>query len=199
MLFKNVNQNLMTENVKTPRLGVVPQVDMSGDLPRKPKYTVDSWFVIGRVEDAGHKLNYLFHIMAMEMPIPVPQIAKKWQVCYSIMDETTGYYNSGDHIYSDKEVTADTDRLNIQMPNAIIAGTWDNMRIYLKEEQFEIDTRTSAVHYPVFTRGSAVFDLFGMLIHQYSIPYMKTDYFAPAVPPIRSWIPLIRTKDTAQI
>ena len=28
---------------------------------------------------------------------------------------------------------------------------------------------------------------------------VNDDYFAPAVPPIRSWIPLIRTKDTAQI
>lgn len=174
MLFPNVNENLMTKNVETPRLGVAPQVALSGDLPRKPDYTVDSWFVIGRVEEAGHKLNYLFHIMAMEMPIPIPQMGKKWQVAYSIMDESTGYYHSGDHIYADKEVSADPNHFDIKMPNAAMSGSWDNMKIWLKEDEFEIDTRTTAIHYPIFTRGAAVFDLFGMVIHQYSVPYMKT-------------------------
>lgn len=101
-MYKNINQNLMTENVKTPRLGVAPQVALSDDLPRKTKYTVDSWFVIGRVEEGGHKLNYLFHIMAMEMPIPIKPLSKKWQVAYSIIDEITGFYYSGDKIYGDK-------------------------------------------------------------------------------------------------
>ncbi len=174
MLFNNVNQNLMTQNVKEPRLGVAPQVDLSGDLPRKPDYTVDSWFVIGRVETEGKKFNYLFHIMAMEMPLPIPQMANKWQVAYSIMDEDTGYYCSGDHIYSDKEVKADTQNFRIEMPNALMEGTWDKMKIHLKEDEFEIDTEASAIHYPVFTRGSSIFDLFGMVIHQYSVPYMKT-------------------------
>lgn len=173
-MFEHINQNLMTENVKTPRLGVAPQVDLEGDLPRKPDYTVDSFFVIGRVEAEGHKLNYLFHIMAMEMPIPIPAAAKKWQVAYSVMDENDGYYVSGDHIYTDKEVTAATDHFSLKMPGARMEGTWDKMEIYLKEKDFEINTTASAVHYPVFTRGASVFDLFGMVIHQFSVPYMKT-------------------------
>ena len=76
-MYKNINQNLMTENVKTPRLGVAPQVALSDDLPRKTKYTVDSWFVL-------------------------KPLSKKWQVAYSIIDETTGFYYSGDKIYGDK-------------------------------------------------------------------------------------------------
>lgn len=173
-MYENLNQNLMTENVKQPRLGVAPQVELSGDLPRKPDYTVDSWFVIGRVEAEGHKLNYLFHIMAMKMPIPIPNIGKRWQVAYSIMDETTGFYHSGDHIYGEKEVTADSEHFKLKFQNANMSGTWDKMKIYLKEEEFEIDTEASAIHYPLFTRGASVFDLFGMVIHQYSVPYMKT-------------------------
>lgn len=173
-MYNNINPNLMTENVKTPRLGVAPQVDLTGDLPRKPGYTVDSWFVIGRVETEGQKLNYLFHIMAMEMPIPIKPLGKKWQVAYSIMNETTGYYTSGDEIYMDKDVKADTNHFELDMPNAHMSGDWDKMKIYLKTEAFEIDTTATAIHYPVFTRGSAVFDLFGMVIHQYSVPYMKT-------------------------
>ncbi|ETY74278.1 hypothetical protein LFAB_08335 [Lactiplantibacillus fabifermentans T30PCM01] len=174
MLYPNINQNLMTQNARTPRLGVVPQVDINNDLPRKPNYTVDSFFVIGRVEENGHKLNYLLHIMAMHMPIPISRLAQKWQVCFSILDESTNYYVSGDHIYTGDQVEATTDHFSIKAPNCEMSGTWDNMKIWLKETDFEIDTQAAAVHYPVFTRGSAVFDLFGMVVHQFSVPYMKT-------------------------
>jgi predicted secreted hydrolase len=174
MLYPKVNQGLMTENVKTPRLGVVPQVDLEKDLPRKPDYSVDSFFVIGRVEQGGHKLNYLFHIMAMTMPIPIPKIAKKWQVAFSVMDENTGFYTSGDHIYTDDQVEVGADTFSIKAPSCEMSGNWDKMRIWLKEKDFEIDTYTSAIHYPIFTRGSAVFDLFGMVVHQFSVPFMKT-------------------------
>ncbi|MCD8051809.1 MAG: hypothetical protein LUE89_09045 [Clostridiales bacterium] len=173
-MYENLNLNLMTENVKGERLGVVPQVDLCGDLPRKPDYTIDSWFVIGRVEEAGHKINYLFHIMAMHPPIPVERIAKKWQVCFSVMDETTGYYHAGDHFYGEKEIQAEENYFSLKCPNAEMSGDWDKMKIYLKEKEFVIDTEATAIHYPVFTRGSSVFDVFGMVVHQMSIPYMKT-------------------------
>lgn len=174
MLYNNVDNNLMVENNKKVRLGVASQVDVEKDLPRKPDYTVDSFFIIGRVEEKGHVIDYLYHIMAMIMPLPIESIAKKWQVCYSLLDETTGLYIAGDHIYKDSEVKATTDTFAIEAPNAIMKGTWDNMHVYLKEKDFEIDTNCKAIHYPVLTRGSAVFDLFGMVIHQFSIPYMRT-------------------------
>lgn len=174
MLYNNINCKSLIENNKLPRLGVASQVDIEKDLPRKPDYTVDSFFIIGRVEEKGHKINYLYHIMAMNMPLPIEKLAKKWQICFSVMDETTGFYTAGDHIYTDKEVTATTDRFSIIAPNAEMSGTWDEMHIRLKEEKFEIDTVTKAIHFPVITRGSAVFDLFGMVIHQFSVPYMKT-------------------------
>lgn len=174
MLYPNVNKDLMTKNVQHPRLGVASQIDLKHDLPRKPNYSIDSFFVIGRVETGGHKLNYLFHIMAMNMPIPVPRLAKKWQVCFSVLDENTNFYTSGDHIYTDDKVSASTDHFSIKAPNCEMSGSWDKMKIYLKEKDFTIDTEASAIHYPVFTRGSGVFDLFGMVVHQFSVPYMKT-------------------------
>lgn len=174
MLFNNVNLDLMTKNDKKIRLGVAPQINLQNDLPRKRDYSIDSFFVIGRVEEGGHKINYLYHIMAMHMPLPIESIAKKWQICYSVLDETTGYYTSGDHILSDKEVSISTDHFFIKAKNAEMSGTWEKMKIYLKEDDFELDTYVSAIHYPLYTRGSAVFDLFGMVIHQFSVPYMKT-------------------------
>lgn len=173
-LYPNIKQSLMTLNDKTPRVGVAPNIALEQALPVKDKYSVDSFFVIGRIEDAGHKINYLFHIMGMTPPIPFPGDHKIWQVCYSVLDETDGSYLAGDKIWKNREVAAGTDRFSLKFENAEMSGTWDEMKIYLKTDDFEIDTVASAVHYPLYTRGSAVFDMFGMMIHQFSVPYMKT-------------------------
>lgn len=174
MLYPNINPNPMTDNDKVPRIGVAPLIELDNSLLPKTAYTVDSFFVIGRIEEAGHKINYLFHIMAMVPPIPLPGDHKIWQVCYSVFDETDGTYIAGDHIWKNKEVVAPTDRFMLRFENAEMSGTWDKMKIYLKTADFEIDTEACAKHYPLYTRGSAVFDMFGMMIHQFSVPYMKT-------------------------
>lgn len=173
-LYPNINENLMTENDKTLRIGATPQVVLEKDLPRKEKYSVDSFFVMGRIEEAGHKINYLFHIMAMNPPIPLPGDHKTWQVCYSVLDETDDTYIAGDKIWKNKNVTCSQDNFLLKFDNAEMSGTWDKMKIYLKTDDFEIDTEASAKHYPLYTRGSSVFDMFGMMIHQFSVPYMKT-------------------------
>lgn len=147
---------------------------LTEDLPRKSKYSVDSWFAIGRVETAGHKINYLFHIMAMDFPIPISSMSRKWQVAISVLDETTGYCYSTDHLYKEKEVKSKENQFYIDMPNAHMSGNWDKMTLVLKDKDLEINTEATAVHYPVFTRCSSVFDIFGMIIHQYSVPYMRT-------------------------
>lgn len=173
-LYPNINPNLMTQNDQTPRIGVAPNIDLKQALPLKEKYSLDSFFVIGRIEEAGHKINYLFHIMGMTPPIPFPGNHKFWQVCYSVLDETDGTYIAGDKIWKDKDVVSTSDRFLLKFENAEMSGTWDEMKIYLKTDYFEINTTASAKHYPLYSRGSAVFDIFGMMIHQFSVPYMKT-------------------------
>ena len=173
-LYPNIKNSPMTQNSKELRVGVAPQVMLEEDLPRKSNYSVDSFFVIGRVEEAGHKINYLFHIMANDPPIPLPGDHVMWQVCYSALDETDGTYVAGDKIWKSKECTISEDKFLLKFENAEMSGTWDDMRIWLKTDDFEINTVASAVHYPLFTRGSAVFDMFGMIIHQFSVPYMRT-------------------------
>ena len=173
-LYPNINGNLMTQNNREVRAGVAPQVVLEKELPRKRNYSVDSFFVIGRVEQDGHKINYLFHIMGVNMPIPLPGNHILWQVCYSVLDETDGTYIAGDNLYKDKFAEVSEEQFFLKFENAQMSGNWDGMHIYLKTDDFEINTEAVAVHYPLFTRGSAVFDMFGMVIHQFSVPYMKT-------------------------
>lgn len=173
-LYPNINNNFMTQNCKEVRLGVAPQVELEKDLPRKKDYSVDSFFVIGRVEQDNHKINYLFHIIGINMPVPMPGNHVMWEIGYSILDETDGTYITGEVFCKDKAANISTERFLLKFENAEMSGTWDKMHIYLKAEEFEIDTEAMAVHYPLLTRGSAVFDMFGMVIHQFSVPYMKT-------------------------
>ena len=52
--------------------------------------------------------------------------------------------------------------------------TWGGLVSGRNQDQFKIDTRTSAIHYPVFTRGPYVFDLFRMVFEKYSVPFSDT-------------------------
>ena len=173
-LYPNINNNLMTQNNKEVRLGVAPQVELEKELPRKKKYSVDSFFVIGRVEEGEHKINYLFHIIGINMPLPLPGNHAMWEIGYSILDETDGTYITGEKFCKDKQAKIDEKKFLLKFEDAQMSGDWDKMHIYLKADDFEIDTEAVSVHYPLFTRGSAVFDMFGMVIHQFSVPYMKT-------------------------
>lgn len=169
-----MNQELMTKNILKPRMGAVAQVDVIKDLQNKKKYNLNSWFAIGHFETEGHILDYLFHIMKIDMPMPKPIGGTKWQLCISILDETSGFYFSKDHVCKDSEVEIHDDEFYIKMPTGYMSGNWDKMNLYVKEGDIEIDTVATAIDYPILTRGSSVFELLGMIIHQYSVPFMKT-------------------------
>lgn len=173
-MFNHTKTSPMSQNMAEKRYGIAPLIDVDNCLPTKPDYTIDSWFVIGRVEEEDVKINYLFHIMAMNLPHPLPSRRKIWQVAYSIMNEADGTYISGDHIYKAADATVDDQHFSLNLPNAEMSGSWDKMKIYLKEDDFEIDITASAIHYPVLTRGTGAFELLNMYVHQFSVPYMET-------------------------
>lgn len=167
---KNMNKELMTKNITKERMGVVSQVDITKDLLPKSRYNVNSWFAFGRFETEGHIFNYLFHIMALKMlPTEI-----KYQSVITISDESNGYYYAKDYLFDEKQVTIDDDKFYLKMPNGSMSGSWDNMEITVNENGIQLDTVVTAIHYPVISRGSSVFELLGMTIHQYSVPYMKT-------------------------
>lgn len=89
-MFNHTKTSPMSQNMAEKRYGLAPLIDVDNCLPTKPDYTIDSWFVIGRVEEEDVKINYLFHIMAMNLPHPLPSRRKIWQVAYSIMNEADG-------------------------------------------------------------------------------------------------------------
>lgn len=168
-----LNQNLMTKNWQEERLGVVKcQLDLETALARKTDYNNNSWFAFGRFEADGHVLDYLFHIMQLEFPKLMGGI--KYQTVVTVLDETTGDYYSKDYLFKLKDVKEQAEPFLLEVPNGSISGNWDKLHIRINEGDFKLDTVVSAIHYPVVSCGTSVFELLGMCIHQFSVPYMNT-------------------------
>lgn len=172
---QSINPARMTENVKTDRMGVVmEQLDLEKCLPEQRAYNNNSWFAFGRFEVEGHTLNYLFHIMQLTFPKLMGGV--KYQVVITAFDETTGEYYAKDYLFKASAVTSSTESFCLKMPNGLMEGSWDRMHLVIDEKpaRFKLDTYVTAIHYPVVSGGTSVFELLGMCIHQFSVPYMKT-------------------------
>lgn len=164
-----LNTGRMTKNIQTERMGVVPQVDVTGDLLPKPKVDNNSWFAFGRFEGKDHILNYLFHVMELKLPF-----GTKYQVVLTIFDEVTGDYYAKDFIFKARDMEVHDKDFFIKAPNALMSGTWNEMKIQFKEKDIRLDIVATAIHYPIITRGSSCFEVLNMTIYQYSVPFMRT-------------------------
>lgn len=174
-LCRNINENLMSRNIQEARMGVVmEQLDFEHCLSEQKTHNNNSWFAFGRFNADGHTINYLFHIMQLEFPKILG--GRKYQSVVTVFNETTGDYYAKDYLFKPAEVVSDTDRFYLKLPNGLMEGTWDDMHIVVDEKPagFHLNTHVTAVHYPVVSGGTSVFELLGMCIHQFSVPYMKT-------------------------
>lgn len=170
-LYKNLNTNLMSENVKQERMGATMcQLDEKGSLPFQTHVNNNSWFVVGHYKTQGHIINLLFHIMGMKIPV----LGWQYQSVVTVFDETTGYYFTKDHIYRTKQTVVRVDEFNVKVPNGSMSGTWDCMRIQINEGPIKADLEMKAIHYPILIGGNSIIDICKMCIHEYSIPRMVT-------------------------
>lgn len=166
-----LNTDLMIKNIKADRMGAVSsQVDVVRDLIYKPEYSNNSWFAFGRFETGGHTISYLFHLMVMQVPV----IGQRCQSVVTVFDETTGEYYAKDYLYPKSQTHLDATSFCVKVPNGSMSGDWDRMAITITEGDFQLDVEAAAIHYPVMSGGTSVFEILGMLIRQYSVPYMKT-------------------------
>ncbi|MFV0305353.1 MAG: lipocalin-like domain-containing protein [Moheibacter sp.] len=135
---------------------------------------MNSWFAFGRFQTNDGMMNYLFHIMQLEFPKLMG--GRKYQVVITLLNESTGKYYAKDYLFKASEVTVNLDKFYLKVPNGLMEGTLDSMHLMIDEKpaDFKLDTTTKAIHYPVMSGGTSVFELLGMCIHQFSIPYMAT-------------------------
>lgn len=151
--------------------GVGALLDPAADLPPKPEFDVNSWFVIGHFEADGEVLNFLYHIMIL----PMPNGGKAIQACVSITNETTTWYSADDIVIPIDRATIAAVGFDIEMPNGRLWGTLDNLRVRaeLADGRGAVEIEAHAASPVIFNGGAGVFPLIDMTIHQYSVPRLK--------------------------
>jgi len=165
-----MNKNLMTKNLEAVLPGANPAVDVMADLQYKKAYTINSWFAIGHFSAEGETLNYLYHIMIGRV-MGVRVLANS---SFSVTNETTGWYAGEDIGYAGFRAKIRKDRFSIHAPNGYMEGDFDHMKIGARMKRASLDVNLKAVGYPLYNKGTGVFDMLDMQVHQYSIPTMET-------------------------
>ena len=165
----NVIDKPLTENLKTPQLGVLPEVDVVADL-LPGDYDHNSWTTFGHFEAGGHTLAHMWHLLG----ITVPGAGKQYASLISVTDETTGDFYTHEAIFPAAQVEVADTTFGISMPNSYLGGDWDRMRIRYEAPSFLIDTEVAAVGYPLYCKGTGRFSMAGRTMQLFNVPYMRT-------------------------
>ncbi len=160
----------LTDNLRVPPAGAAPALDIAADLPHKPGFTLNSWFVTGHFEAGGHTLNYLVHLFALSIGGVVVGV----DTAASVTDQTTGWYGVRHGFHPRFRARVGADRLLVRTPHCLLSGTLDEMKVQAQIKGARIDVGLKAVGHPLYNRGTGRFDMLGMDVFQYSIPTLET-------------------------
>jgi predicted secreted hydrolase len=165
----SVTDKPLTENLTIAQPGARPEVDVAADL-LPLEYDSNSWLTIGHFEVDDHTLDYTFHLLASK----IPGVGTLYASIVSVTDETTGYFYAQDEIHPPSAVTVAADGLDISVPSGYLRGDWDKMQIHREAPGVVIDTETTAVGFPIYSKGTGRFPLLGVDVHHYSVPCLRT-------------------------
>lgn len=161
---------LLTDQLTHPAPGAAPALDIAADLPHKPGYTLNSWFVTGHFEADGHALSYLVHLFALSIgPVLVGV-----DCAASITDRTSGWYGVRHGFHCRLRARVGERRLLVRTPHCALWGTLDEMHVRARIEGGCIDVTLKAVGHPLYNKGTGRFDMLGMDVFQYSVPTLET-------------------------
>jgi predicted secreted hydrolase len=160
----------LLNNLKKPPNGVMPLINAQSDFNYKTEYNVNSWFSIGHIEDKGHRLSFLTHLMIYCMPGLPPFLNS----CFSVTDETTGWYQSEDKKTPLNEATISKSAFSIAAPNVKMWGSLEQLCIQASMKSVELNIVMNPVGHVIYNGGAGQFSMLGMTINQYSLPTLKT-------------------------
>lgn len=160
-----MNTNLLTENIKNYTPAVKPEVDVNADLPFKKDYDINSWFAIGHFNADGDVIDFLYHLMIMKIKGINMMVS-----CFSVTNETTGFYDGTDEAFPLLRVKKDKNGFGYTTPTGHMRGDMDHMSLEAHMKSADVKLEMKAVSYPLYNCETGIFDFLGLHIHQYSIP-----------------------------
>lgn len=164
----------LTENLKSTAKGLQPFVDPIGDLKLRKDLDGNSWFVAFHGEGNGHKLNFMFHISVLSIPMGVR--VKVVPTVLSITDETTGWYGSdGKFLLAWNNAKISNKELSIKTDNYIFEGNFDKLHLQASMPNGSVDVNMSAVGNVLYNGGAGLIRMFDINAFEYSVPEMLTE------------------------
>lgn len=151
--------------LRTKNTGIDSFLNPMEDLAWKKECNSNSWFAIGHFNAEGHTLNFLYHLMIY--PLPTGALMNS---VFSVTDETTGEYFGEDHFYPMEMVKMKEDGFGITVPDGCMEGDMEHMTLkaWMEKASIELDMVPSGD--VIYNGGTGIFPVFGIRVHQYSIP-----------------------------
>ncbi len=165
-----MNTNKLTDNIIKQNNGELVAVRPVEDLQYKKSYDTNSWFAIGHFEAEGEKLNFLYHLMVMKI-----KGIRMMVSCFTITNETTGWYAGEDKAYPLFRCKIGKDEFNIKTPTGYMRGDLDNLTMGAKMKGASVEMTMKGIGYPLYNKDTGNFDMMDMNIYQYSLPTMETE------------------------
>jgi len=148
--------------------GLGTYLNIDADFAHKNGFDTNSWFATGHFVSEGHTINFLYHLMILNVPVLGPQV----QSLVSVTDETTGWYSSGESFRAQTKDAGEETALSFHEPNATFGGTVKNFSIQAQTKDAKIDVVVQGPGPVLYNGGTGMFPLLGMNVAEYSLPQM---------------------------
>jgi predicted secreted hydrolase len=150
--------------------GVGPLIDAQKTLATRMHFDIDTWFVTGHAEADGHTLSYFYHVIIMPGADGKPVI----QSVVSLVDQTAGWFRSGDIVQPFTDGQVSKTGVKFTMPNGELdlATGQIHVKAHLADGSFDLHLQPAS---PVlYYGGTGVIPLLGMTLNEYAIPQLKS-------------------------
>lgn len=140
-------------------------VHLPADQARHPGAAFEWWYTVGHVSAHGHRFGY---------EVTLTDSAGTLSTNIAITDETTGRYYQQVVLYKPSQVTMSTERLDVRMPNATLAGPVGSMSLTATLPAGTITLRLRDAGPALYPGGTGLIPFLAGQSFYYSLPSLAT-------------------------
>jgi predicted secreted hydrolase len=140
-------------------------VHLPADQARHPGATFEWWYTVGHVSAHGHRFGY---------EVTLTDSAGTPSTNIAITDQTTGHYYQHVVVYQPAQVSMSTQRLDVRMPSATLAGPMDSMSLTATLPGGAITLRLRDAGPALYPGGTGLIPFLAGQSFYYSLPSLAT-------------------------
>ena len=147
------------------RDGII-KVNPTMDLIFKRNYIFNSFYASGTFNLEGHKMDYLFHIMAVELPGKEIKIG----TYFVLADQTKKEFIDEVHYYDEKEVMVSANAFLARTPDSEVSGNIDRIQIHASMDGVSLDINLRPQGLPLCLTDSGEASLNDSAMYNFTYP-----------------------------